>query len=488
MFKNKVILEILDKYRAIWSLDSTTSLFGWDLETNMPVDGIEARSNALAEIAVLKQKLILDLNPLVSRAKNEADLNDQDLGVLRVFDRTLHFYNVLPPSFIETYNKVTAQATMKWREAREKSDFKIFEPYLEKIVELNREEADYLGYVANPYNALLDLYEEGMRVSELDSIFSTLSSESLKIKNKVISENYFPQDHPLEHMKYDVNAMKEVNFKIIKLLDMPDTKFRMDVSAHPFTTKIGPNDVRITTRYEGIDFKKTMYSTIHESGHAIHALQLDPELDYTPVADSDSLGISESQSRFWENVIGRSRAFINKLYPIIKSELNFVSQYSAEDIYRYVNTVKPSLIRVDADELTYNFHIILRYNIEKDLISGKINVNELPTVWNQMMDKLVGIVPKNDKEGVLQDMHWSNGGFGYFPTYSLGNIIAGMIWFKLNDKLESMSYLDIKQWLYQNIHRWGSIYDPKTLQQHVFGEHYNPDRLIQYLDSKYVHF
>jgi carboxypeptidase Taq len=178
---------------------------------------------------------------------------------------------------------------------------------------------------------------------------------------------------------------------------------------------------------------------------------------------------------------------LSELYTI-KSELDFVSKYSEEDIYRYVNTVKPSLIRVDADELTYNFHIILRYNIEKDLISGKINVNELPTVWNQMMDKLVGIVPKNDKEGVLQDTHWSNGSFGYFPTYSLGNIIAGMIWFKLKDDLGSMSYSDMKQWLYQNIHRWGSIYDPKTLQQRVFGEQYNPGRLIQYLDSKYVHF
>ncbi|MEM3237982.1 MAG: carboxypeptidase M32 [Thermoplasmata archaeon] len=488
MFKNKVVLEILDNYKSIWSLDSANSLFGWDLETNMPVEGIEARSNALAEIAVLKQKMIQNLNLLVSRAKNETDLNDQELGVLRVMNRTLHFYNVLPASFIETYNKITAQATIKWREAREKSDFKMFKPYLEKIVELSREEADYLGYVANPYNALLDLYEEGMRVSDLDSIFSRLSSESLKIKNKVMSENYFPQDHPLEHMKYDVNAMREVNFKIIKLLDMPTTKFRMDVSTHPFTTKIGPDDVRITTRYEGTDFKKTMYSTIHESGHAIHALQQDPELNYTPIADSNSLGIGESQSRFWENVIGRSRAFINKVYPIIKSELNFVSKYSAEDIYRYVNTVRSSLIRVDADELTYNFHIILRYNIEKDLISGKINVDELPTVWNDMMGQLLDIVPKNDKEGVLQDTHWSNGSFGYFPTYSLGNIIAGMIWFKLNDKLESMSYLDMKQWLYQNIHRWGSIYDPKTLQQQVFGEHYNSDRLIQYLDSKYVHF
>ncbi|MEM3227275.1 MAG: carboxypeptidase M32, partial [Thermoplasmata archaeon] len=354
MFKNKVVLEILDNYKSIWSLDSANSLFGWDLETNMPVEGIEARSNALAEIAVLKQKMIQNLNLLVSRAKNETDLNDQELGVLRVMNRTLHFYNVLPASFIETYNKITAQATIKWREAREKSDFKMFKPYLEKIVELSREEADYLGYVANPYNALLDLYEEGMRVSDLDSIFSRLSSESLKIKNKVMSENYFPQDHPLEHMKYDVNAMREVNFKIIKLLDMPTTKFRMDISTHPFTTKIGPDDVRITTRYEGTDFKKTMYSTIHESGHAIHALQQDPELNYTPIADSNSLGIGESQSRFWENVIGRSRAFINKVYPIIKSELNFVSKYSAEDIYRYVNTVRSSLIRVDADELTYN--------------------------------------------------------------------------------------------------------------------------------------
>ena len=488
MFKNNVILEILDKYRVVWSLDSASSLLSWDLETYMPLNGIDARSNAIAKISVLKQKMMTELNPLVTRAENETDLNDPEQGILRVLKKDLHFYNSLPPFFLETFNKLTAQATVKWRKAREKSDFNMFEPYLQKIVELSIQEADYLEYDANPYNALLDLYEENMHVSELDSIFSGLSVELSKIKNKVLSENYFPQDHPLEHIKYNVNKMKELNLEIIKLLEMPDTKFRMDISTHPFTTKIGYEDVRITTRYEGSDFKKSMYSTIHESGHAIHALQQDPDLNYTPISDSNSLGFSESQSRFWENVIGRSRPFVKKLYPLIKSELHFVSKYSEEDIYRYVNTVKPSLIRVDADEVTYNFHIILRYNIEKDLISGKVNVNELPSIWNDMMEKLIGVTPKNDREGVLQDTHWSIGGIGYFPTYSIGNIIAAMIWCKLKDKLEDMSYSDMKQWLYQNLHRYGKIYDSKTLQLRAFGEAYSPSSLIKYLSSKYLNF
>jgi carboxypeptidase Taq len=493
MFKNQIILEILNKYRYIWSLESVNALMDWDLETYMPAQGIDGRAEAIAYNSLLKQNYVNSLKPLIDKAEKESELNDDELAVIRVLKRDIHYYTTLPPKFIESLNNTITKSNMKWRESREKSDFSIFKPYLERIVELSRKKADYLGYRITPYNALLDIYTEELTVSDLDNIFPALSAELITIKNKVVSENYFPIEHPLEHIKYDLNAMKDVNLDIIKLLEMPTNKFRIDVSSHPFTTKISPNDVRITTRYEGVDFKKTMYSTIHECGHAIYSLQQDPNLSYTPIAHNDSKdastevgGISESQSRFWENVVGRSRSFVNNIYPILKSRLSFVSKYSEEDIYKYVNTVKPSFIRVDADEITYNLHIILRYNIEKDLISGKINVSELPTVWNDMMEKMIGLRPKNDREGVLQDTHWGNGMFGYFPTYSLGNIVAAMIWFKLKDNIENMTYSDLKQWLYENIHKVGKIYTPKKIQERIFGESFNAEKLTSYLNTKYI--
>ncbi|MEM4090630.1 MAG: hypothetical protein QXQ46_07795, partial [Thermoplasmatales archaeon] len=320
-----------------------------------------------------------------------------------------------------------------------------------------------------------------------------LSGELVKLKNKVMSEKYFPSDHPLEHIKYDQNVMRNVNLQIINLLGMPTERFRFDVSSHPFTTKISPSDVRITTRYEGVDFRRTIYSTIHECGHAIYSLQQDPALSYTPIVHNDSKdgstevgGISESQSRFWENVVGKSRSFVNKMFPILRSNLGFISKYSEEDVFRYVNMVRPSLIRVDADEITYNLHIILRYNIEKELISGKINVSELPEVWNDMMESMIGLRPKNDREGVLQDNHWANGMFGYFPTYALGNIVAAMIWSKLSNNIDNMTFSEIKQWLYENIHRVGKIYPPKDILRRAFGESFNPEKLIKYLNKKYT--
>jgi carboxypeptidase Taq len=273
---------------------------------------------------------------------------------------------------------------------------------------------------------------------------------------------------------------------------MPEKTFRMDVSTHPFTSGIAVEDVRITTRYEGVNFKDTMYSVIHECGHALYELQTDPALEYTPLSRATSLGVHESQSRFWENVIGRSREFTTLVYPILKKHLPFVGGYSEEDVYRYFNMVKPSLIRVDADELTYNFHIVLRYEVEKKLIGGDLPVSEVPAYWNEKMEEFVGVRPKDDAEGVLQDIHWSGGGIGYFPTYSLGNVIGGMIFnriqkdINLSDVIKRADLAPIKAWLKDHIHKYGGTYSPKDLQRKLFNEAYNPQYLVTYLEQKFL--
>ncbi|MEM4740547.1 MAG: carboxypeptidase M32, partial [Zestosphaera sp.] len=266
---------------------------------------------------------------------------------------------------------------------------------------------------------------------------------------------------------------------------------RLDVSAHPFTINMGLKDVRITTRYEGYDFKRTLFSVIHEFGHALYELQIDEGLKYTPVGSGVSLGIHESQSRFWENVIGRSRAFVNAFIDLIRL-VSPARDRDPEDIYVYFNTVKPSLIRVDADEVTYNLHIILRFKLEKLMITGEVKVAELPELWDHEMESLLGIKPKNYSEGVLQDIHWSMGSIGYFPTYTLGTLLSSQIAYYMDRDLGGLyahvvnkDFQRIKDYLREKIHRWGSIYPPKELLLKSFGETYNPEYFVGYLESKF---
>ncbi|HUO42228.1 MAG TPA: carboxypeptidase M32, partial [Methylomirabilota bacterium] len=360
----------------------------------------------------------------------------------------------------------------------------------EKIVELKRKEAEKLGYEGHPYNALMDLYEEGLTTLDVDRIFPLLVSNLKRILHHIISSKSFPTNHVLENVPYDEESMRRVNQEILRLLGMPEKTFRMDVSSHPFSINLSMDDVRITTTYEGRNFKETIFSVIHECGHALYTLQIDPSMDYTPLAGAPSAGLDESQSRFLENFLGRSRAFTNLLHPILKRNLPFISEYSEDDIYRYFNLVRPSPTR-EADEVTYNFHIFLRYELEKKLLSGEVEVSDLPTIWDDMMDEYVGVRPKNMAEGVLQDVHWSWGHFGYFPTYTLGNVIAATVFNRMKRALDFQDVIrrgdmgPIKMWLKENIHKWGATYSPKELQTKALGDVYNPEYLVRYLEEKY---
>jgi len=492
MSKNPVIQQVLESYKPIWALNHAGGLLEWDLETYMPVDAAKSRGFAEAQIALMRQQKVLGLRETVSKAEKLDGLSDYEKGVVRNIKRELKYFTKIPPGLVEELKRTATEATVVWREARKKSDFALFEPYLEKIVQLKKEEADKLGYEGHPYNALMDLFEEDLTTQDVDRVFSPLVSNLKRILGKIVSSRSFPSSHKLEDVAYDEEAMRNVNNEVLRVLGMPDKTFRMDVSTHPFTAGMSLDDVRITTRYEGKSFRETIFSVIHECGHALYDLQVDHSLEYTPLAGGPSLGIHESQSRFWENFVGRSREFTNLLYPILKKNLTFISQYSEEDIYKYFNLVGPSLIRVAADEVTYNFHIIVRYEVEKMLIGGEATVSEIPAIWDDLMEEYVGVRPKNLAEGVLQDVHWSGGLIGYFPTYSLGNVIAGMITSRMKRDLNVQDIIKrgdmnpIKAWLRENIHKWGSIYSPKDLQKKVLGDVYNPEYLVKYLEEKYL--
>ncbi len=494
MFENKLVIELLEKYRVLWALGHASSLMGWDSETYMPRDGVEERSVASAELSLLSRRILLEnIAPLVERLVGAEGLNDFERGVVRVLWREVERLRRIPESIQYELAKLRSEAPVVWREARERDDFERFKPYLSRIVELERQVAELLGYEEHPYDALLDYYEEGLRDRDVKAMFSTLTPAIKRILERVMGEGCYPREHVLESISYRREAMEAVNREVLDMLGFPWSKGRLDVSAHPFTVSLGVSDVRITTRYEGVDFRRSLFAVIHEFGHALYDVQVDERFKMTPLARGASLGVHESQSRFWENVIGRSFEFTEVLKPILDKHLNFTRDYSVEELYKYFNIVRPSLIRVDADEVTYNLHIYLRYELERMLIANEVKVSDLPELWNEYMDKLLGIRPRSFKEGVLQDIHWSIAAIGYFPTYTIGNILAAQLKARLEAELGRLGDLVrerrfdvIREYLRERVHRWGAVYPPRELVIRALGEPMNPTFFIEYLESKYL--
>lgn len=496
IFQNEIIKEILEHYRVIWALGHASSLMGWDSETYMPKQAYMDRGTASSEISVLSRKLLLDEKFLakLDKAKERIDeLNEYEKGVVRVLDRAVKIYRALPEDLIREMAIAREEARVHWVQARYKSDFNIFKPYLDKNIELSRKAAEYLGYDEDRYDALLDLFEEGLTYRKAKSILDQVASQVKPVFEKVYNEELFPSKHTLEDIKYDTDAMKKVNREVLDLLNYPWERARLDVSAHPFTTGISLDDVRITTRYEGYDFRRTLYSVLHEYGHALYDLQIDPNFKYTPLEGGASLGVHESQSRFWENIIGRSREFTSILKPILDKHLDFIAKYDEEELYRYFNIVRPTYIRVDSDQLTYDFHIVLRFRMEHMFINGELSVDDAPETWNNMMEEFLGIRPKKDSEGILQDIHWSIGLMGYFPTYTLGNILSAQIsrviekeLGRIPDLILEKKFTDIQEFLKEKIHKYGGMYKPEDLIKKATGEGINPAYYIEYLKNKFL--
>jgi len=495
LIKNYVILKILEKYRVIWSLNHLVSLGHWDLDTYMPEEGARSRGEALGKVATLSQKLFLekDFVDLILLAEKEENLNDYEQAIIRLLKRSLKYYQKLPAQFIEEYTILTSESRKVWEKARAQNNFSLFEPYLEKIVELSRKKADYFGYDKHPYDALLDDYEEGLTVEDVQKYFDSIKKPLVELINYIKSSNKFREGHELDEKEYDVDKMKKFNKRILELVHYNLNHIRLDISTHPFSISLGKGDSRITTRYEGKDFAQSYSSTIHEYGHALYELQSHEDLYYTPLGGGSSLVIHESQSRFWENLIGKSREFISLIYGDILNLGDQFNKFSPEDIYNYFNLVKPSLIRVEADEVTYHLHVLIRFEIEKDLIEGKIKVKDLPQIWNDKYESYLGVRPLNDREGVLQDVHWSQGSIGYFPTYSIGTALS-LMWKhhlekdigKISDLLKSEEGIrKIQDWLGENIHQYGSTYTFGDLVKKTSEREFSSKYLIDYLEKKY---
>ena len=494
--ENHIVNQILDAYKPMWSLNHAISLMGWDFETYMPTSGTEERGMADSQLHILHKNLLLnkDFVGLVESAKKLDGLSDLEKGIVRVLNREITKQIKIPNELTQAESLERIRGNMVWREARQKSDFMMYAPHLKKMIEIKKQIAEKIGYEKHPYDALLDSFEEDLTVDDLDKVFGELTPRIQKILKKLVDlGSPFCKESKLAKSNYDIQSVDKLNHDILTLLQYDRKRFRMDVSTHPFTETMGLNDVRITTRYEGTDFKKSISSTIHEAGHALYDLQRDQSLSVTPLEGGSSLALHESQSRFWENIVGRSLSFVQLIAPMIRKQVNFANQVTDHELYLYFNNVKADFIRVDADEVTYNLHIALRYEIEKKIFGDELSVSEIPEYWNDRMEQLLGVRPTNDSQGVLQDTHWSSGLFGYFPTYTLGNLVSAIIASKMRKDLEDYEkdikrgdFQPIREWLRLKIHQHGSSYAPKVLLKNTLNEGYNPDYFVTYIETKYL--
>ncbi len=481
----------------IMDLISTRRLLQWDLETKMPTGGSDGRGYQLAtlsRIVHLKStsdelgRLLEDLTPYA----NQLDPNSNEARLVRVSKRLFNKKSKVPADLVAEIAKAASDAHIVWVQAREDGNFGDFRPSLEVILELKRQYADCFRPFDHVYDPLLDDYEPGLKTANVQEIFTALRPQQVDLLKAIMKR---PQvDDSFLHQNFDESLQWKFGVEVITDFGYDWQRGRQDRSAHPFTQDIGLGDVRITTRFVQNYFPSAFFSTTHESGHGIYAQGLDRNLDRTPLADGASLAIHESQSRMYENIIGRSRQFWNYYYPALQNY--FPSQLAnvpLEAFYKGINKVEPSLIRVEADEATYNMHIMLRLELEIALIEGSLEVKDLPEAWNNSMQEYLGIRPANDASGVLQDVHWSQGYFGYFSTYALGNLISAQLWESMaNDipdldaQIQRGEFNALTSWLREKVHRHGAKFEPQELVQRITGSKIDQRPYVRYLTNKYT--
>ncbi|GAB1432472.1 carboxypeptidase M32 [Spirochaetota bacterium] len=493
-------LRILDK--EIVLLEHMSAVLAWDQESYLPKNGMNERAEQLAFLDSLAHEKITNpkiaelLDKAGSTGKNPSgpeSIAYMDRAYLRIMRRRHEQAAKLPADLVKEFSRATSLAQAAWVEAKTNDNFMLFSKHLSAVLCLKREYASCLKPGASSYDALLDEHEEGSSEAETRLLFSCLKSELMAILDKI--KGCANIDSSMLHRPCPLSIQTKLARYMMDKLHYDWDSGRIDVSAHPFTTILGESDIRITTRYDKNYFPSGLFSTLHETGHALYELGINPAHEYkrTSLAKAASSGLHESQSRFWENMIGRSLGFWAQNFLAMKSMLGsaFVD-LELNDFYMAINKVEPSLTRVEADEVTYALHIILRFELEAALFGGNLTVDELPAAWNQGMQDMLGIKPKNDSLGCLQDIHWALGLFGYFPSYALGNLYAAQLWeamekdgIKPEASAAAGDLASVLDWLRSNIHKHGSIYKPKELIKKASGRELDPGCFVKYLKRKY---
>lgn len=493
---NSSVKKLLEHYIKISRLGKVKATLDWDLNVNMPPKASAGRANQSAYLEEIMTDLWTDkaFIETVEKAQEEKNLTLEEKGLVRNLTRSLKFYTKVPKATIINLTKTTSEAFVPWREAKTNNEYNKFLPHLKKLITLEREIANHLGYKENPYDALLDLYEPELTASFTKKTFGALRDELVPLIKDIQKSKSYDKETPLisSKMHYPTPDQERLLQFIMKKQGFNMDAGRLDVSPHPFTTSLDRYDIRLTTKYTESDFRDSFTATMHETGHAIYEQGINPEYDETPLEWGVSLGIHESMSRFWENMVGKNPAFLTYMTPLFQA--NYPKQLGNTDeqtLVKAFNLVKPSFIRIEADEVTYSLHIILRFEMENGLINGDIKPEEAPEVWREKSKAYFGIVPEKDSDGILQDVHWTYGSFGYFPSYALGNLYGAQLLNTMKktvafeENLKQGNLLPIKQWLDKNIHTHGSLYLPAELIKKATGETLNPTYFVDYLKEKY---
>lgn len=483
-------LHQLSKDLYTWA--SIQHLLDWDQETYMPAAAIEFRAEQTALLAekVHQQKTSKKFGHLIQQASLDSTLTPAQRAAVCQWERDYTLATKLPTSFVKKFVTTTTNACHVWAQARKSSNFSLFAPHLDKIIQQNRKKAELLNNHHHPYDALLDLYEVGMTTDRLIPLFDRLKTALVTLLKKIQKKP--PLERGFLEQEFSPEVQLKFGKKLLKIVGFAPQNSRLDLTTHPFCSNIHPLDTRMTTRIHSHDLMSNLFSVLHEGGHGMYNQQLPLAWWGTPLCESMSLGIDESQSRWWETRIGRSLPFWTHLLPLLKKDFPQLHPISLETFYSAINTIRPSLIRVEADEVTYNLHIILRFEIEKALIEGSLKTREIPEVWNQKMQELLGITPPSDAQGCLQDIHWSLGSFGYFPTYALGNLYASQFFATFEQthpdwgkRVSHGEFEFIRNWLSSHIHQWGRQYTPDELIERLTGKTLDESAYIGYLEKKY---
>ncbi|MCR2820194.1 carboxypeptidase M32 [Lederbergia panacisoli] len=487
--------EFLQYVKKMQAYEEALGLMYWDLRTGAPKNGVEQRSQVIGVLASehFQMSTSEEMAAYIASLSNKQEfLTEIGSLTLKECKKQYEKNKKIPADEYKEYVVLQSKAEHVWEQARAESDFEMFKPYLEKLVAFNKKFIEYWGYSGNKYNTLLDMYEPGVTVDIIDRVFGELRDVIVPLVKKITNSENKPKTDFLFH-SFPKNKQKEFSLKILDQMGYDFDSGRMDETVHPFATGLNPGDVRVTTRYEENDFRMAVFGSIHEGRHALYEQNISKDLIGTPLCKGTSMGIHESQSLFYENILARDRAFWECNYELLKEYADGqFDQVSLDDFYRAINEAKPSFIRIESDDLTYALHIIIRYEIEKGLFNGEIQVGDLPDVWNDKYEEYLGIRPSNDAEGVLQDVHWSGGSFGYFPSYALGYMYAAQLKNAMlkdlpnyEELLRNGDLLPIKNWLTEHVHQYGKTKEPLEIIKLATGEGLSAKYLANYLEEKF---
>ncbi|MDY6765646.1 MAG: carboxypeptidase M32 [Halobacteria archaeon] len=490
--KEEAYEELIQKVKRASTIGDAAGVLRWDQEVMMPEGGTPARSQQLSALSSIQHDLITDdrIGELLSKLE-EKYLSEEQEAVVREVRWKHNRSTKVPRELVEEISKTSSEAHPVWKEAKENDEFEKFAPTLEKLIELKRDYAEHIDPNRDPYEVLFEDYEPYLGLDTAERVLKRLREGLVPLIDDIRSSDVDLATDTFEGT-FDVDKQEELAREALDTLGYEWEHGRLDTAPHPFSSGT-QFDARVTTRFDEGDALGALMSTIHEFGHATYTLGLPEEHYGTPLGESRNLVVHESQSRFWENHIGRSRAFWELFLPKAKEMFPQLEGATVEDAYEDANEVyEDNLIRVEADELTYHMHIVLRFELEKELIAGNMEVDEVPQAWNNRMEEFLGVRPDTDSEGCLQDIHWSHGSFGYFPTYSLGSVLSAQIYAAVEEELDDLegdvrkgNFDDLHSWLTENIHKHGKRYTTDDLIAQATGEEFTADYFIDYVTEKY---